>query len=809
MKHAAGLSAILVEGSERMNAKSKLDPKWFTDAGYFPLPIIPPGAPLSTASKIDPAMLGKIPGLPAYGGDGAWRGMPDWNNRNVSLSLLECCVNDGAGIGIRLAGQVGVDAQQGRRATAVDVDITDPMIADEIETLITAQLGLAPKRVGRAPKALLLYRREFAHAKVRIALTVGDQDWAVEFLGDGQQFVAQGLHPKTGSPYTWPRPLLPYAALPAITRQQLERTVTAVAAFLRDVFRGVDVHVTGDLDGAAYAPPKADGAALLDLRNVPNPERFEDDIPLLKSALAALKPQAHKYDLWFELGCALYHASGDSDVGFELWHEFSKDAPNYPGFDALAAKWDTAFRRAADRPQVRLGTVFWHAEQAGWDRRAAWREIQDAKLVPLADLRAAPERLPAAPDGLERLLDVPEDQGGEKTPPEGATQAAGASAENLLLVVGGQQIVTRRHVDVMAGYTPPGFLIEDLIHAGGVVFLVGPTSSAKTTIILRLGAHYMTGIEFDGRAINNPERRTALFLCADDFDGTVQRLQALRESMAWDGAPEPLVESDPFGLTLTAVKGLVEYVERNHVGLIIVDTSAVYTAVDAEENSASDMQEKLTAARMVAGRTGATVVLVAHPNEAARKDNDPLRFLPRGSSALAAAADAVLTVHDPAAPSGGGDTRDLHWVKFRGDGSKFQRIAFQLHKVRLRSHPEVETVLADTAGAAAAFDAERGVTEEKAALIALLVTAQAGKNASLTAAQIAQWLHAQGKLASASGDTSENKPLRAALDRAVATKRVKSIGQGRGREIGKADQTNAARDAAQQTLAAGGLTWEL
>ena len=41
---------------------------------------------------------------------------------------------------------------------AVDIDVFDQACANELEKLMTEELGYAPKRVWKAPKLLLLYR---------------------------------------------------------------------------------------------------------------------------------------------------------------------------------------------------------------------------------------------------------------------------------------------------------------------------------------------------------------------------------------------------------------------------------------------------------------------------------------------------------------------------------------------------------------------------------------------------------------------------------------------------------------------------
>jgi putative DNA primase/helicase len=93
---------------------------------------------------------------------------------------------------------------------AVDIDVPVQPLADKIVHCIERRLGPTPLvRIGGAPKILLVYRRETPHPKLiapELYLPDGSEDGIkvqVEVLGEGQQFVADGIHPDTRKPYTW------------------------------------------------------------------------------------------------------------------------------------------------------------------------------------------------------------------------------------------------------------------------------------------------------------------------------------------------------------------------------------------------------------------------------------------------------------------------------------------------------------------------------------------------------------------------------------------------------------------------------
>ncbi len=113
----------------------------------------------------------------------------------------------------------------GSHLVAVDIDILDAALALEIEEQARAMLGENTLlRIGRAPKRLLIYRCAFPATKLKYA------EGGVELLGEGNQFVAFGIHPDTRRAYEWPTgdsPIdTPIDAVPTTTPDRM-------AAFVR------------------------------------------------------------------------------------------------------------------------------------------------------------------------------------------------------------------------------------------------------------------------------------------------------------------------------------------------------------------------------------------------------------------------------------------------------------------------------------------------------------------------------------------------------------------------------------------------
>jgi hypothetical protein len=89
---------------------------------------------------------------------------------------------------------------------AVDIDVRDPVIADQLESALRASFPDVQLlvRTGMPPKRLIPFRCETPFKKMAVSFKSTDGvTHKVEVLGNGQQFIADGIHPDTGTPYTW------------------------------------------------------------------------------------------------------------------------------------------------------------------------------------------------------------------------------------------------------------------------------------------------------------------------------------------------------------------------------------------------------------------------------------------------------------------------------------------------------------------------------------------------------------------------------------------------------------------------------
>lgn len=150
------------------------------------LPVVSnPGARIDPDSHLK--SLGKVPSL--YNSSGMVVGLAKWTSKRSTLRDIDrWSVEPDLGICV-----------QTRTVRALDVDIEHPEVAGQVFAVISRHLGALPVRErGDSAKFLTAFTLPGEMTK-RILRTAHG---AIEFLADGQQFIACGTHPK-GARYRW------------------------------------------------------------------------------------------------------------------------------------------------------------------------------------------------------------------------------------------------------------------------------------------------------------------------------------------------------------------------------------------------------------------------------------------------------------------------------------------------------------------------------------------------------------------------------------------------------------------------------
>jgi hypothetical protein len=321
--------------------------RWW-DAGFHDLvPIIPPDAPLSPASKIRPEDCGKSPGR--VNGRGLWGGF-DWRRHQTTELDLTRWAKAGAGIGLRAA-----------RFPGVDIDVLDEGLAAIIEDEARRVLGPAPARTGRAPKRLLAYRTAtpFGKLLLRFKAPGDEREHKVELLADGQQYVVAGTHPDTGRRYTWDRAFkLDVMALTEIDRARAEAFFAKLGATL------------GRLGCTRLKGHRSNGNGRAD-RGAADQAALKGEVERVAAAVLLI-PNDGDRDDYVAVGHAIKAACADDPArGFEIWAEWCgrwAGGVNEP--EEVETRW------AGFRPPFEIGADYLYERAAQHGFNAAGEDFE-------------------------------------------------------------------------------------------------------------------------------------------------------------------------------------------------------------------------------------------------------------------------------------------------------------------------------------------------------------------------------------------------------------------------------------------------
>ena len=294
--------------------------------------------------------------------------LANWSKIKATPELIESWDAD-ASIGIT-TGEV----------VAIDIDIYDKHVTNAIVKYCDQHIGKGLRRIGKAPKGLLLFRTDTPMSKSVSPkyMDEGGNVNCVEILGKGQQLVAYGIHPDTQQEYYWPKACpttVPISDLPMISAEQ----ITELFMF----FDGSTPAKWKRISHGALSPqpqPRTQPAANQD--NVLNFEHMKSPLDLSDEVINRHldRVSAEDYSQWILVGQALHHQfNGDSD-GLEKWDLWSSRAANYKDWEECRDKWET-FETIHDGGTVTFATVIDMA------KKASAKELL-AKAVDLANTLA-------------------------------------------------------------------------------------------------------------------------------------------------------------------------------------------------------------------------------------------------------------------------------------------------------------------------------------------------------------------------------------------------------------------------------------
>jgi AAA domain-containing protein/primase-like protein/bifunctional DNA primase/polymerase-like protein len=243
----------------------------------------------------------------------------------------------------------------------IDIDVRNEDVSLRIEALAKNMLSIgttAPRRIGQWPKTLLMVRStagpKMATAPYRLESDTFDNDpHKVEILGEGQQFVAYGIHPKTGREYEWNGAVNPmtvkFADLPFVPEQKLRAFLSAAEQILTDF--GTRCGKLGREDNGTLHKPA---------------DQLTGDYDTVASAVRSIPNNNLSRDDWITMGHAIKGALGEA--GRDLWLQWSRSSGK-SGKSGVAntpeRAWDTFKPKG-----IGSGTIYFEAKRYGWTRPA-------------------------------------------------------------------------------------------------------------------------------------------------------------------------------------------------------------------------------------------------------------------------------------------------------------------------------------------------------------------------------------------------------------------------------------------------------
>ena len=492
--------------------------------------------------------------------------LSNWSRIKSTPELIESWDAD-ASIGIT-TGEV----------VAIDIDCYDKHVTNAIVKYCNKHIGKGLGRIGRAPKALLLYRTDTPMSKSVSAKFTDDEGNTncVEILGKGQQLVAYGIHPETQQEYYWPKDCpttVAVADLPTISAEQ----ITDLFLFFNNTAPSKWKRIS---HGALLSQlqPQLQSAANQD--NVLSIEHMRQPTGLnpkqIGQHLSHMDPEP--YDEWLLVGQALHHEFDGNITGFNYWIDWSSNASSYDGHEALESRWE-GFSTLRDDAVVTMRTIIATSQ-------TRTKEVKQQVAVAQATTLEA-SKLPS--------LDI-----------------------NNLAVPERQWVLGNR---LLAGY------ITAMFAPGGV---------SKSMFSMITAASIATGRSLTGEVIHK-QGKVWLINNEDDTDEQLRRLmgiaqhhdipwQTLKENLFLTcgyGSPYIVAHHDQTGNVIAHpnAEKIIAEAKAKQIDFIVFDP--FITMHDTEENDNGAIQQVANVLKHIAKETGAAIEIIHHTKKmGGKKDSE-------------------------------------------------------------------------------------------------------------------------------------------------------------------------------------------
>lgn len=317
--------------------------------------------------------------------------------------------------------------------------------------------------------------------------------------------------------------------------------------------------------------------------------KIPDDLVTLRAALDAI-PNAGEnelnYDEWRNALFGIHDATGGSDVGLTLAHEFSAKSSKYDPDFLDHRIWPHISSEREDRITVR--TLYRLAAPYGFIDPTIAADFEDERARVAASVAGTPLRF--------RFL------------------SAGEFADRK----------------------SAGWIVRGVLPAGDVAVIYGEPGSGKTFFALDLVVAIALGVEWRGKKVK--QGRVA-YIAAEDDGGVQDRLkaQAMHRGLTPADIGIHFLPDAPNFLERSQIADVIAGLKAcGPVSVVVVDTLARVTA-GGNENAGEDMGKVLGHCTTIWRATGALVILVHHSGKDASKGA-------RGWSGIKAAVHAEISI---------------------------------------------------------------------------------------------------------------------------------------------------------------------
>lgn len=240
-----------------------------------------------------------------------------------------------------------------KKTPAVDIDVYHEDLVEYMSDFCELLSGPSPTRVGLPPKQLLLFKLSGSPFKTMKSAWLDDegQKQEVQILGNGQQFIAFGVHPDTEKPYSWVKNGDPTsvdtADLPLLSEKdgflildEFDKQCQLRGWTPKIRHRGSDVDFD-DADDVEYEDDDAMNRAFEASQN------YDGDYDELERKVMLL-PHPDDYDQWVKVLAALQTGIEDQDRAYDIALKWSAQANNFEQ-DAFDKKWDEGFKHVRSK----------------------------------------------------------------------------------------------------------------------------------------------------------------------------------------------------------------------------------------------------------------------------------------------------------------------------------------------------------------------------------------------------------------------------------------------------------------------------